>query len=71
MNWIKVTDRKPTEPFMSFGWSNHILAYSLVNECWFEVVYNFRDNKFYTIDQQCLDEYKISHFCEDVPVPTE
>ena len=72
MNWIDLNTEKPIipkEPVMSFGWSNHLLAYSKKEDCWFEAVYNFNDNEFYLLDHEPLKEFEITHFCEDVPTP--
>ena len=80
LNWIKRDDKEPTEPFMSFGWSNQLLAYSQENKTWFEAVYSFKKKKFYLIshyvkdeisgdESKCLEQYGITHFCEEVPLP--
>lgn len=77
LNWIKREDREPTEPFMSFGWSNHLLAYSEKEKMWFEATYHFRSKKFYAIEHNpvsgnedaCIEKYGITHFCEEVPLP--
>lgn len=80
LNWIKRSEKEPTEPFMAFGWSNHLLAYSEEHKMWFEAVYSFRKKKFYLIDheaidemngneEKCLEQYGITHFCEEVEGP--
>ncbi len=68
LKWVKRTDQEPDEPFMAMGWSNHLLLWSKKEKVWFEGVYNFDDQKFYTLDHTEIDEY-ISHFCETVPGP--
>jgi len=69
MNWINRKEQEPEEPFMAMGWSNHLLAYSKKEKTWFEAVYDFKRKKFCTLDHYDLEQYGITHFCEDVPTP--
>lgn len=69
MNWITTNNNIPIEPNMSFGWSNHILVYSKSEDCWFEAVYCFLDNQYYTLEHKPLKQYEISHFCENIDTP--
>ena len=69
LNWKNRKKEEPEEPFMSMGWSNHLLAYSKKEGVWFEAVYNFKTKEFMTLDHVSLEDFKITHFCEEIPTP--
>jgi len=69
MEWIKRKEQEPEEPFMSMGWSNHLLAYSKKEKVWFEAVYNFETKEFVTLEHVSLEDFGITHFCENVQTP--
>ena len=69
MEWIDRNKQEPDEPFMAMGWSNHLLAYSKKEDIWFEAVYNFDKKEFITLDHITLEDFGITHFCENVQTP--
>lgn len=69
MNWISTKLNEPIEPSFGFGKSNHLLVYSEPNDCWFEAVYDFDLKTYLTLDGEDLEDLKITHFCEEIPLP--
>lgn len=68
LNWKNRKKEEPEEPFMGMGSSNHLLLYSKKEKVWFEGIYDFEKQKYYTISHTDIDNL-VSHFCEEIPLP--